>query len=150
MVHSKELHARVAKVMMEALAVGEDDVKPTSTLQGDLGAESIDMLDILFRLELEFNITTERGELFPDALFRHDDDLVHDGKLTDVGMARLRSHLPYADLGSFEKDRRVAAIPDLFTVGLVTRFVAWKLRQAAHNGQPGLRRLSPGHTSGAV
>ena len=81
----------------------------------------------MFRLEHEFGIQIPRGELFPDSTFRNGQDLVQDGKLTDEGLAELRSRLPYADLSSLQDDRRLSAIPDLFTVGLVAAYVAWKL-----------------------
>jgi acyl carrier protein len=55
-----EIDAKVTKVLVHALGVEEDDVKPSATLQGDLGAESIDFLDIMFRLEREFMIKSTR------------------------------------------------------------------------------------------
>ena len=121
------ISARVAEVLVEALNVEEDEIRPAATLQGDLGAESIDFLDIVFRLEREFGIKIPHGELFPDSIFRGDPDLVSDGRVTDRGMAELRSRMPWADLSGFEHDPRIAAVPDLFTVGLLTRYVTWKL-----------------------
>ena len=46
----EEIYSKVSSTLVEALNVEEDDIKPTATLQGDLGAESIDFLDIVFRL----------------------------------------------------------------------------------------------------
>src|SRR5687768_2596437 len=100
----EEIYSKVSSTLVEALNVDEDDVKPTSTLQGDLGAESIDFLDIVFRLEREFGIKIPRGELFPEAIFQGDPDLVQNGKVTDKGLAELESKMPYADLGDFKKD----------------------------------------------
>src|SRR5436309_12684997 len=54
---SDEIYGKVVRVLVEALNVDEDGVTPTATLQGDLGAESIDFLDIVFRLEREFGIS---------------------------------------------------------------------------------------------
>jgi acyl carrier protein len=121
------ISVRVGRVLVEALNVDEDDLLPTATLQGDLGAESIDFLDIVFRLEREFGLKIPRGELFPESIFQGDPDFVRDGRVTDRGMAELRARMPYADLAGFEQDRRLAAVPDLFTVALLTRYVAWKL-----------------------
>jgi acyl carrier protein len=123
----EDVSVRVAQILIEALNVEEHDIRPVATLQGDLGAESIDFLDIVFRLEREFGIKIPRAELFPDAIFQGDPDFVRDGRVTDRGMAELRSRLPYADLSGFEDDRRIIAVPDLFTVGLLTRYVTWKL-----------------------
>jgi len=124
---SDEIYGKVARVLVESLNVDEDDLTPTATLQGDLGAESIDFLDIVFRLEREFGIKIPRGELFPESVFQGDPEFVCDGKVTDKGMGELRSRMPFAELGSFDRDRRLSAVSDLFTVGLVTRYVAWKL-----------------------
>ena len=133
---SEEIYGKVARVLVEALNVDEDDLTPTATLQGDLGAESIDFLDIVFRLEREFGIKVPRGELFPEAVFQGDPDFVREGRVTDQGMGELRSRMPYADLGAFDKDRRLSAVSDLFTVSLVARYVAWKLGQARPQNDP--------------
>ena len=123
----REIHTRVVSVLVESLGVDEDDVIPSATLQGDLGAESIDFLDILFRLEREFRIKIPQGELFPDSIFGGQADLVQDGRVTDRGLVELRSQMPYADLADFERDRRLGAVADLFTVELLVRYVGWKL-----------------------
>src|SRR5262245_53430196 len=131
----EDISAKVARVLVEALNVEEDEVRPAATLQGDLGAESIDFLDIVFRLEREFGIKIPRGELFPESVFQGDPDLVRDGRVTDWGMAELRSRMPFADLDNFAQDRRVDAVPDLFTVGLLNRYVTWKLGPGAVVGE---------------
>ncbi len=126
---SGEIYGKVARVLMESLNVDEDDLTATATLQGDLGAESIDFLDILFRLEREFDIKIPRGELFPESVFQGDADFVQEGRVTDQGMGELRARMPYADLEAFEKDRRMSSVSELFTVGLIARYIAWKLGQ---------------------
>src|SRR5438093_4816339 len=130
----EEIYTKVSATLVEALNVDEEDVKPTSTLQGDLGAESIDFLDIVFRLEREFGIRIPRGELFPESVFQGDPDFVQDGWVTDQGMGELRARMPYADLRTFDQDRRLTAVSDLFTVGLVTRYLEWKLGQGTEAG----------------
>jgi acyl carrier protein len=128
---SEEIYGRVARVLVESLNADEEDLTPTATLQGDLGAESIDFLDIVFRLEREFGIQIPRGELFPESVFRGDPVFVSEGNVTDKGIDELRSRMPYADLSGFDRDRRLSAVPDLFTVDLITRYIAWKLAQGA-------------------
>ena len=123
------IYGKVTKVLVDALNVDEDEVTPEATLQGDLGAESIDFLDIVFRLEREFGIKIPRGELFPESVFQGNPEFVSEGRVTDRGMGELRSRMPYADLDTFDHDRRLSTVPDLFTVDLVTRYVAWKLGQ---------------------
>jgi acyl carrier protein len=137
MAASEEIYERVARVLGESLNADEEDLTPTATLQRDLGAESIDFLDIVFRLEREFGIQIPRGELFPESVFRGDPELVSEGVITDKGFDELRSRMPYADLGSFDGDRRLSAVPDLFTVDLITRYIAWKLAQGAGAGPNG-------------
>jgi acyl carrier protein len=131
---SGAIYGQVTKVLVEALNVDEDEVTPAATLQGDLGAESIDFLDIVFRLEREFGIKIPRGELFPESVFQGDPELVSEGLVTDKGMGELRSRMPYADLDGFDHDRRLGAVSDLFTVGLITRYVEWKVGQGAAVG----------------
>src|SRR3954452_297922 len=109
----RDIHARVASILVEALGVDEDDVIPSATLQGDLGAESIDFLDIVFRLEREFGIKIPREELFPDSILRDQADLGQEGRLTDRGMIELRSRMPYADVADFANDRHLSDNADL-------------------------------------
>jgi acyl carrier protein len=138
MLDSKTIYGNVTNVLVEALNVNEDEITPAACLQKDLGAESIDMLDIVFRLEREFAIKIPRGEPFPDSVFHGDPDLVRNGLVTDRGMAELRACMPYAELKDFDHDRRLDAVRDLFTVDLVTRYVIWKL-----NGRPGPGPMGP-------
>src|SRR5213593_3515259 len=123
----EEIYAKVSATLVEALNVDEEEIKPTSTLQGDLGAESIDFLDIVFRLEREFGIKIPRGELFPESIFQGDPEFVQNGRVTDKGLAELRERMPFADLGDFEKDPEVGKISDLFTVDLIARYIVGKL-----------------------
>jgi acyl carrier protein len=124
---SNEIDARITKVLVQALGVEKDDIKPSATLQGDLGAESIDFLDIVFRLEHEFMIRVPRGELFSELLFTDVTQILEDGHVTDAGLATLRRRLPYADWNSLERDRRLNRINDLITVSLLSSYVTWKL-----------------------
>jgi acyl carrier protein len=114
-----EIFQKVKDVLVDALGVDDDEVTPTASLRADLGAESIDFLDITFRLEKAFTtdpnkkFTIPRGELFPESL---DASLVQDNKLTDAGLAELHRRLPHADLSEIEKTRDVALVPNLFAV----------------------------------
>jgi acyl carrier protein len=128
-----EIYSKVSATLVEALNVDEEDIKPTSTLQGDLGAESIDFLDIVFRLEREFGIKIPRGELFPESIFQGDPELVQDGRVTPKGLEELRSKMPFADLTKFEQNPEVGNLSNLFTVDLITRYIQGKLENANQN-----------------
>src|SRR5437588_12792473 len=123
----EEIYSKVSATLVEALNVDEDEIKPTSTLQGDLGAESIDFLDIVFRVEREFGIKIPRGELFPESIFQGDPEFVQNGKVTPAGLAELRSKMPFADLNEFARNPQVSNLSDLFTVALITRYIQRKL-----------------------
>jgi acyl carrier protein len=122
-----EIYEKVSSTLVDALNVDEADIKPTATLRGDLGAESIDFLDIVFRLEREFGIKIPRSELFPESIFQGDPEFVENGRLNDRGMAELRSKMPYADLSKLDKNPEMSALQDLFTVDLITRYIQGKL-----------------------
>jgi len=128
-----EIYSKVSATLVEALNVDEDEIKPTSTLQGDLGAESIDFLYIVFRLEREFGIKIPRGELFPESIFQGDPDFVQNGKVTEKGLSELRTRMPFADLRQFEQNPEVTAISNLFTVELITRYIQGKLTEPSRN-----------------
>src|ERR1051325_9390886 len=109
-----EIFEKVQSTLVDALGVDEDDVTRDATLFQDLGAESIDLLDIVFRLERNFGIKIPRGELFPENV--SDPELVENGKLTDKGMAEIQARMPYADLTEFAKDPELEKLFDLYTV----------------------------------
>ena len=122
-----EIYQKVSSTLIEALNVDEDQITPQATLVGDLGAESIDFLDIVFRLEREFGIKIPRGELFPESIFQGDPKFVTDGKVNAEGMRELREKMPYADLSDFQKDPRLEKMEDLFTVELIVKYLQSKL-----------------------
>ncbi|MGL4465240.1 MAG: acyl carrier protein [Planctomycetia bacterium] len=124
-----EIYAKVASTLVDALGVDEDEVSPEATLSGDLGAESIDFLDIVFRLEKNFGIKIPRGDLFPDEKLFTDPNFVKDGKMTEVGLVELRSRMPYADIDSFAGDPDVQKISNLFTVEMIVRYIEGKIRK---------------------
>jgi acyl carrier protein len=123
-----EIYAKVKETLVDALNVDEGEVTRQSTLQGDLGAESIDFLDIVFRLEREFNIKIPRGELFPETIFQGDPDFVADGKVTPKGLAELEAKMPFADITEFKKNPSLDKMSDLFTVDLICRYIEMKLK----------------------
>lgn len=121
-----EIYEKVQATLVDALGVDEDDVTRESTLQGDLGAESIDFLDIVFRLERNFGIKIPRGELFPENVVA-DPEMIQDGKLTAKGLDELKTRMPYADLASFSANPEVDKIGDLYTVDMLVQYVQSKL-----------------------
>src|SRR3954452_18855768 len=108
-----EIFQKVQATLVDALGVDEDDVTKDSSLRSDLGAESIDLLDIVFRLERNFGIKIPRGELFPENV--SDPDLTENGRLTTKGIVELKQRMPFADLSAFETDPDVEKILDLYT-----------------------------------
>ena len=96
---------QITEVLVDALGVDEDEVLPEATLMEDLGAESIDFLDIVFRLEKAFDIKIEREELFPVETLMNDPALVQDNVLTDEGLALLKEKMGHSDITAFEKSR---------------------------------------------
>lgn len=124
-----EVYTKVREVLTDALGVDDDEVSSGATLQRDLGAESIDFLDIVFRLEKEFAIKIPKGELFPDDVLNNP-EYVSGENLTPAGMQRLKELMPHADFSKFEANPRVSEMPDLFTVDTIVNYVEGKLRAA--------------------
>ena len=123
----QEIYAKVSATLVDALNVDQEEITPKSTLQGDLGAESIDFLDIVFRLEREFAIKIPRNELFPESIFQGDPEFVQNGKVTERGLSELRTRMPFADLSKFEANPDLNKISDLFTVEMITKYIEGKL-----------------------
>ncbi len=125
-----EIMQQVQEVLVDALGVDDDEVTTEATLMGDLGAESIDFLDIVFRLEKAFGIKIPREELFPAENLMTDSELVHNGKLTEKGLAELRQRMPHTDITAFESDPDINKLADLFTVNAIVNYVEGKVEAA--------------------
>jgi len=125
-----EIFEKVQEVLTDALGVDDDEVTEEATLMGDLGAESIDFLDIVFRLEKAFDIKIAREDLFPAESIMNNDELVHDGKFTEKGLQELRDKMPHTDISDFEKDPDINKLGDLFTVKAIINYLEGKLQAA--------------------
>ncbi len=122
-----EIYKKVQDVLVDALGVDAEEVTPDAVIKDDLGAESIDFLDIIFRLEKAFSIKIPRGEMMPENL-ASDAKLVKDGKVTAEGIAELKQRMPHSDFSEFEKDPQVDAMSRLFTVDAIVNYVEGKLK----------------------
>jgi len=125
-----EIIEQVQEVLVDALGVDDEEVTIEATLMGDLGAESIDFLDIVFRLEKAFGIKIPREELFPAENLMNNSEFIHNGKLTEKGLNELREKMPHTDLSGFEEDPDINKMGDLFTVGAIVNYVENKLNAA--------------------
>lgn len=125
---NEAIFSKVQEVLVDALAVDEDEVTSEATLTGDLGAESIDFLDIVFRLEKAFGIKIDQGEIFPSNVLENE-EFVKDGKVTDAGMAELRKRMPHAEgsLDEFDASRDVEEFSNIFTVDTIVKFIEGKV-----------------------
>ncbi len=122
-----EVYAKVQETLVDALGVDDDEVTEEARLMEDLGAESIDFLDIVFRLEKAFDIKIPREELFPGDDVFNNGEYVSEGKVTPAGLAALREQMAHVDLSEFEKDPDVNRIGDLFTVNSIVTYVETKI-----------------------
>ena len=121
-----EVYAKVKETLVEALGVDEEEITPQAKITSDLGAESIDFLDIVFRLEKALNIKIPRGELFPDNVLNNP-QYVQDGKLTQAGLATLRERMPHVDFTEFQGSPDISRMGDLFTVQTIVNYVHKKV-----------------------
>ena len=122
----QEVFAKVKETLVEALGVDEEEVTPQAKITADLGAESIDFLDIVFRLEKALNIKIPRGELFPDNVLNNP-LYVQEGKLTAAGLATLKERMPHVDFTEFQASPDISRMGDLFTVQTIANYVYKKV-----------------------
>lgn len=122
----EEVFEKVREALVEALGVDDDEVTADATMVGDLGAESIDFLDIVFRLEKAFEIEIPRSELFPEDILTNA-EYVQDGKVTSAGLDVLKERMPFADLSKFEENPVVQEFGNLLTVSDLCRYVESKV-----------------------
>jgi len=125
----EEIFSQVQEALVDALALDDDEVTPEATLVGDLGAESIDFLDIVFKLEKTFDIKIPREELFPEDILGNTEYL-QDGNMTDAGLAALKERMPFVDFTAFEANPAVQNFGNLLTVQDMCRYVESKVEVA--------------------
>jgi acyl carrier protein len=124
-----EVFSKVQLALVDALGVDDQEVTPQARLVGDLGAESIDFLDIVFRLEKAFDIKIPRGELFPEDILTNA-QYVQKGRLTPEGLTQLKQRMPFADLTAFSANPAVQDFGNLLTVQDMCRYVETKIGPA--------------------
>ncbi len=123
-----EILTTVRGAIAEVLGRDEDEVQPASSLMNDLSAESLDFLDLLFRLESAFGIKIPRGGIqratqgsLTEAEFQQN------GVLTPAALERLRILMPEVDPGKLKTGLTAREIPALFTPETFARLVAWRI-----------------------
>jgi acyl carrier protein len=134
MINEKEIFEKVQESIVEALGVDEEEVTPAATLFEDLGAESLDLLDIVFRLEKAFGIKIPRSGIQQDILASEglkEEDLLVDGAFTALGAQKLRERMPEIDKDRIQEGLRVDDIPTLFTVQTFVNIVKQVLVEKA-------------------
>jgi acyl carrier protein len=107
---------KVAQIIADALGCELDEVTPTASLIEDLDAESIDFLDLVFRLERGFGVKIPRGKIVEDARGPlAESEFESKGIVTEAGLARLREFLSEVPAERFKTPLKAADIPRLFT-----------------------------------
>ncbi len=125
----QDIFTKVQGVLVDALGVDDDEVTPTARLTTDLHAESIDFLDIVFRIEKAFGFKIAQGELFPDNI--NDPKYVTDGIVNAAGLALLKEKMPHVDFSAFATDPKLEKVSEVFTVTSLVNFVQNKLAASA-------------------
>jgi acyl carrier protein len=115
--NTETVYPKVRAIVADVLVIDEDEVSLDSQLISDLGAESIDFLDLVFQLEKEFDIKIPRGQLEKNARGElAEDEFEKGGVLTDQGMIALKNYLSEVPAEHFKPNMKVNEIPTLFTV----------------------------------
>lgn len=119
-----DVYPKVREIVADVLVIDEDEVSLNSRLIADLGAESIDFLDLVFQLEKEFKIKIPRGQLEKNA--RGDlseDEFEKGGVLSPQGLKALQHYLSEVPAAQFKANMKVNEIPMLFTVATFCKLV---------------------------
>lgn len=122
----EEIYSKIRETLAGALGVDPQDIRPESSLTRDLGAESIDFIDIIFRLEKTFNIKIPSGDLFPGNIL-NDEHLVREGIVTPEGLKELKAKVPYLDLEAFSCDPKISKLAEHFTVKMIIDYIQDRL-----------------------
>ncbi len=128
MMTEHEIFDRIKPLLKEVLGIAPENIRLESVLVTDLGAESIDLLDLSFLIEETFNVTIEGNEIEREAGKRLSGGVYEkDGRLTDEALAEIRKALPELDASKLVKGLRKAELPSLLTVQFFVNLIARKL-----------------------
>lgn len=120
-----EIFDKVKDCLVQALDVEPDDVSPTASLTEDLEAESIDFVDIIYRLEQTFQVKIPQGDLFPQELFSKR-EFVDGGSFTPAGLTALRDQYPFLEVGEVSA-LKVTDLPRFYTVDMLVKYIDRKV-----------------------
>ena len=127
---------KLAETMAEALGCDEEEITLTASLIDDLDAESIDLLDIVFRLEKTFNVKIPRGKILEDSRGPlSESEFEQNGVVTSAGLAQLKAYLSEVPAERFKTPLNVADIPRLFTPETFLKLVIKAQREQAGAAQ---------------
>lgn len=121
----EQIFEKVQEAFVEALGLEDDEVTPEATIFDDLGAESLDLLEIVFLLERAFDIKIPRDGV-KDASQEGIDpaDYEKDGVLTPLALEKLRELMPEVPPEEFVDGLTANDIPKLFRVQTFVNIVA--------------------------
>ncbi len=129
---NQEIFNKVKDIIVDVLVIDEDKVQSTSRLIADLGAESIDFLDLVFQLEKEFAIKIPRGQLEKNARGQLTEaEFEQNGVLTEKGLVALKSYLCEVPQEYFKSSMKTNEIPVLFTVETFCKLVGAAIQAKA-------------------
>ena len=123
----EELYATVRACVADVLAIDPSKVTPEASLIADLGAESLDFLDLVFRLETEYGGKIPRDGIRLAAQDGLADGFDKGGVLTPEALSRMRMLMPEVPAAKLHDGLRTHQIPELFTTETFVRLVAWRL-----------------------
>lgn len=130
----KNIYPKVSKIIADVLVLDESEISLSSRLIADLGAESIDFLDLVFQLEKEFNIKIPRGQLEKNARGTlSESEFEKDGIITPAGMDALKKYLDEVPAEYFTENMKVNEIPTLFTVETFCKLIVAAIQEQTEN-----------------
>ena len=121
-----QILGKVSEILTNALGVDAGEVTPQASLTRDLGAESIDFIDIVFRLEKAFDLKIPAGDLFPGNILNNE-QFVQNGAVTTAGLAELKVRLPYLRVADFSKNPKVTELANFFDVQMILDYLRDRL-----------------------
>ncbi len=130
MMTETEIFERLKPLLVEVLGVAPDKILLSSVLVADLGAESIDLLDLSFRIEETFKVSIEGNEIEREASKRLPGGVYEkDGRLTDAALDEIRRSLPELEAARLVSGLRKMDLPSLLTVQFFVRLIVRKLKE---------------------
>lgn len=127
MISKEQLSTDLVPMLTDILGVEPEELTPTARFKRDLGGESIDILDLAFRVRQKYGVDVRF-----EAMLGGDEMVIDEnGALSRAALAKLKERFPFLDVSGVQDNPQADRLEDLLTVGAIIEFIHLTLQRSS-------------------